>query len=158
MLVGRSRRRGHGRRLPARTDPHRGAATWSARARLTNVPATESITFANALDEVLSPLGQPRYIVPRLVVTQPPGVIPAFRLAARRLVTGHIPAAVIYHAIPSVLSGNKKTAALFAQAWNTRVSPGELLFTGSPEGAGILAVQRGDDPFAVTTQIRTLWR
>ncbi len=28
---------------------------------------------------------------------------------------------------------------------------------GSPEGAGILAVQRGDDPFAVTTQIRTLW-
>jgi superfamily II DNA or RNA helicase len=128
------------------------------RARLTDVPATESVTFANALDEVLSPLGQPRYIVPRLVVTQPPGLIPAFRLAARRLLTGHIPAAVIYHAIPSVLSGNKKTAALFARTWNARVSPGEPLFTGSPEGAGILAVQRGDDPFAVTTQIRTLWR
>ena len=128
------------------------------RARLTDVPATESITFANALDEVLSPLGQPRYIVPRLVVTQPPSVVSAFRLAARRLVTGHVPAAVIYHAVPSVLGGNKKTAALFAQAWNTRVSPGELLYTGSPEGTGILAVQRGDDPFAVTTQIRTLWR
>jgi hypothetical protein len=28
----------------------------------------------------------------------------------------------------------------------------------SPEGTGILAAQRGDDPFAVTTQIRTLWR
>ena len=128
------------------------------RARLADVPATESVTFADALDEVLSPLGQPRYIVPRLVVTRPPGVSPAFRLAARRLVTGYIPAAVIYHAVPSVLGGNKKTAALFAQAWNTWVSPGGLLFTGSPEGAGILAVQRGDDPFAVTTQIRTLWR
>ena len=29
---------------------------------------------------------------------------------------------------------------------------------GSPEGTGILAAQRGDDPFALTTQIRTLWR
>ncbi|HEX7162767.1 MAG TPA: DEAD/DEAH box helicase family protein [Trebonia sp.] len=130
----------------------------SYRARLTDVPATESTTFANALDEVLSPLGQPRYIVPRLVVTRPPDMASGFRLAVRRLVTGHIPAAVIYHAVPSVLGGNKKTATLFAQAWNTRVSPGELLYAGSPEGAGILTVQRGDDPFAVTTQIRTLWR
>jgi hypothetical protein len=29
---------------------------------------------------------------------------------------------------------------------------------GFPEGTGILAAQRGDDPFALTTQIRTLWR
>lgn len=128
------------------------------RARLTEVPAAESVTFANALDEVLSPLGQPRYVMPRLVVTQPPGVSSAFRLAARRLATGRIPAAVIYHAVPSALGVNKKTAALFARAWNAHVSPGELLFTGSPQGAGILTVQRGDDPFAVTTAIRTLWR
>jgi len=33
-----------------------------------------------------------------------------------------------------------------------------MLYTGSPEGTGILVAQRGDDPFAVTTQIRTLWR
>lgn len=32
------------------------------------------------------------------------------------------------------------------------------LVSSSPEGAGILAVSRGDDPFAITTQIRTLWR
>ena len=41
---------------------------------------------------------------------------------------------------------------------NEWVSPGEMLYTGSPEGTGILAAQRGDDPFAVTTQISTLWR
>ncbi len=29
---------------------------------------------------------------------------------------------------------------------------------GSPGGTGILAAQRGDDPFALTTQIRTLCR
>jgi hypothetical protein len=33
-----------------------------------------------------------------------------------------------------------------------------MLYANSPEGAGILAAQRGDDPFEVTTQIRTLWR
>jgi hypothetical protein len=33
-----------------------------------------------------------------------------------------------------------------------------MLYTGSPEGTGILVAQRGGDPFAVTTQIRTLWR
>jgi hypothetical protein len=46
----------------------------------------------------------------------------------------------------------------FEAAWHARVSPGAMLYTASPEGAGILAAQRGDDPFAVTTQIRTLWR
>jgi Helicase conserved C-terminal domain len=42
--------------------------------------------------------------------------------------------------------------------WNARVGPGAAVWTGSPEGTGILAAQRGDDPFALTTQIRTLWR
>ena len=59
--------------------------------------------------------------------------------------------------MPSVLGGNVKLARAFAAAWNARVSPGEMLYTGAPEGAGILVVQRGDDPFDVTTQIRTLW-
>ena len=60
--------------------------------------------------------------------------------------------------MPTALSGNKKLATAFERAWNARVSPGAVLYTGSPEGAGVLAAQRGDDPFAVTTQIRTLWR
>ncbi len=79
-------------------------------------------------------------------------------LAVRRLVTGHVPATVVYHAVPTALSGNKKLATAFERAWNARVGPGAALWTGSPEGTGILAAQRGDDPFAVTTQIRTLWR
>jgi len=33
-----------------------------------------------------------------------------------------------------------------------------VVYAGSPEGTGILAAQRRDDPFALTTQIRTLWR
>jgi superfamily II DNA or RNA helicase len=123
------------------------------RARLADVSAAESAMFAAALDEVLIPLANPRYIVPRLFVAPP-----ADEHAARRLAGGTVPATVVYHAVPTVLGGNARLAKVFAAAWYTRVSPGEMLYTGSPEGAGILVVQRGDDPFAVTTQIRTLWR
>ena len=69
-----------------------------------------------------------------------------------------MPGAVVYHAVPSVLGAQQAACDPFERAWNKRVSPGRILFTGSPEGAGVLAAQRGDDPFAVTTQIRTLWR
>jgi superfamily II DNA or RNA helicase len=123
------------------------------RVRLTDVPAGESATFATALDEVLSPLAHPRYIVPRLFVEPP-----ADRHAARRLARGGAPATVVYHAVPTVLGGNARLAGTFAAAWHARVSPGPMLYTGSPEGTGILVAQHGDDPFDVTTQIRTLWR
>lgn len=128
------------------------------RARLADVTDEESAVFASALDEVLAPLTQPRYIVPRYIVPRPSGAFGSLLLTVRRLVTGQVPATVVYHAVPSALGANKKSATVFARAWNARVSPGEPLYSGSPEGTGILAVSRGDDPFAVTTQIRTLWR
>ncbi len=128
------------------------------RARLQEVPAAESALFAEALDEVLAPLSQPRYVIGRLILPPPSGVAAATGLAVRRLVTGQVPATVVYHAVPTALSGNKKLALAFERAWNTRVGPGSVIYAGSPEGTGILAAQRGDDPFALTTQIRTLWR
>jgi superfamily II DNA or RNA helicase len=130
----------------------------SYRARLTDVSAAESATFATALDEVLSPLAQPRYIVPRLFITPPASTRAALRLTRRHHRGEGTPATVVYHAVPTVLGVNARRAKAFARAWNERVSPGALLYTGSPEGTGILAAQRGDDPFDVTTQIRTLWR
>jgi superfamily II DNA or RNA helicase len=130
----------------------------SYRARLQDVPAGESALFADALEETLSPLARPRYVIPRLIVAPPRGLGAAAQLALRRLLTGHVPATLVYHAVPSALSPNKKLASTFEQAWNAHVSPGTILYTGSPEGAGALAAQRGDDPFALTTQIRTLWR
>ena len=128
------------------------------RTRRQEVPAAESALFAEALDEVRAPLSQPRYVVPRLILPPPAGPAAAAGLAVRRLVTGHVPATVVYHAVPTALSGNKKLALAFERAWNARVGPGAVVYAGSPEGTGILAAQRGDDPFALTTQIRTLWR
>jgi superfamily II DNA or RNA helicase len=141
-----------------------GAAVWveplpdGYRARLRDVSAAESATFAAALEELLSPLAQPRYMVPRLFLPPPAGRRAAIALAVRRLTGRGIPATVVYHPVPAMLATNRKLAETFARAWHARVSPGELLYAGSPEGTGILAAQRGDDPFSVTTQIRTLWR
>lgn len=128
------------------------------RARLGDVTAGESEVFTSALDDVLSPLAQPRYVIPRLIVEPPAGLAAGYAMALRRLVLGRLPGSVVYHAVPAVLAANKSLATCFERAWNARVSPGTLVYAGSPEGAGILAAQRGDDPFAVTTQIRTLWR
>lgn len=131
----------------------------SYRARLWDVPANESALFSASLDEVLSPLAQPRYVMPRLIVEPPRSLGAAIGVGLRFLTPGQqLAASVVYHAAPAALSANKRLATTFERAWNTRVSPGKILYTGSPEGAGILTVQRGDDPFAVTTQIRTLWR
>jgi hypothetical protein len=48
-------------------------ADGSYRARLDDVTGRESELFSAALDEVLSPLAQPRYVVPRLIIPPPPG-------------------------------------------------------------------------------------
>ena len=132
--------------------------TGDYRALVAGVSAAESDLFAQSLDDVVSPLAAPRYVVPRLVVTPPLTRWAAFRLAARRLFGRPVPGAVVYHAVPAVLGVNRRRVAGFERAWNARVSPGQALYTGSPEGTGVLAAQRGDDPFDVTTALRTLWR
>ena len=37
------------------------------------------------------------------------------------------------------------------------VSSGRALYEGDPKAQAIIQLQRGEDPFAVTTQMRTLW-
>jgi hypothetical protein len=130
----------------------------SYRAYLSGVPARESALFAAALDEVIAPLGQPRYVVPRRVADPPGGVGDVLAMAGRAIHKGKPPETVVYHAVPAILSTNKKRAEMFAAAWRKRVSPGDLIYTGAAEGTGILAAQQGDDPFAITTQLRTVWR
>ena len=67
------------------------------------------------------------------------------------------PSGVVWHAVPTVLGINAPRARAFATAWDRWVGPTELLYTGSPEGAGVLAAQEGSDPFAATTVIRRQW-
>jgi superfamily II DNA or RNA helicase len=121
---------------------------------LHGVDEAEAQVFADALDEAVSPIGLPRYLLPRWVRT-------------RREVTwwramwagfGRLkPDGVVWHAVPSVLGVNAERAAAYARAWDHWVGGGDPVYTGSPEGQGILAAQQGTDPFAASTVMRRQW-
>ncbi len=132
--------------------------TGSYRVWLDGADEAVAARFATALDEVLSPLAAPRYVVPRVVVPVPADRAERRRLAWRQMWRRAVPATVVWHAVPALLAARKEQAAIFAAAWNRWVSPGQAVWTGSPEGAGILTAQRGDDPFDVQTAMRTEWR
>ncbi|WP_285694825.1 DEAD/DEAH box helicase family protein [Actinomadura sp. NBRC 104412] len=123
---------------------------------LADVDAATSERFATALDEVLGPMATPRYVVPRYVVNPRSGGERLER--ARRWTAGYGEAdGVVYHSVPSVFGQNRRRTDAFTEAWNTWVSGGEPLFTQSPEGEGVLATHRGEDPLEATTVLRVAW-
>lgn len=111
-----------------------GTGVWRAALR-TNDPAPAT-AFATALDQVLAPIDWPRYLVSR-----------------------HLPRlnAEAWHALPDTSGRNRRSAEQFLAAWQRYVSPGQLLYTGSAEGAGMLTAVRGLDPTSVSTAVRTEW-
>jgi hypothetical protein len=129
-------------------------AEGSYRCRLDDVDPTVSATFAGALDEVVSPMGSPRYVVPRWQLTRCVGNLDGLAAALRML----RPDGEVWHSVPTVLATNAERAQAFARAWDAWVGGGPAVYTGSPEGEGVLVTHRGSDPFAVTTVLRTQWR
>jgi superfamily II DNA or RNA helicase len=117
----------------------------------------DSRTFAEALDELLAPLDQPRYVVPRFVDDAPRTAWAALWTVLRHA-AGRPGRRVVYHAVPAVLAVNHTRAETFGRAWNRHVSAGRPLFQRDPRAQAIIDLQRGEDPLAVTTQMRTLWR
>jgi hypothetical protein len=128
------------------------------RATLRGSTEAESVAFAEALDEVLSPLADPRYLISRAVIDPPQTRAQVLGLALRRGLGIGSHGAEVWHAVPTVLESRRDRAEVFLAAWRRWVGPGRLVYAHAPEGAGILAAQRGDDPFAITTAMRTIWR
>lgn len=124
------------------------------RCRLRGVSEAESGVFASALDEAVSPMLAPRYVLPRWVVAPgDPGLGGALRASYGRVGAD----GAVWHAVPTSLGVNAARAQGYAAAWGHWVGGGAALYTGSPEGAGILAAQQGSDPFAVSTVMRRHW-
>ncbi len=121
-------------------------------------PTDQSELFAACLDELLAPLTDPRWLVSRLVLPTPAAPADRRRLARARALGRPIDAAVAWHAVPTWLGRNRNRIAAFDIAWNARVGPGRLVPTRAPEGAALLQLLRGEDPFALTSQLRTVWR
>jgi hypothetical protein len=147
-------------------DPGSGAAavrveagpdgTW--RCRLDGATSADAARFAEALEEVVAPLFDPRWVIPRRLVDAPPTLLGAARVAAARLVGRARTGRIAWHAVPSAVSGRVERVRAFEGAWRTWVSPGAIAVRErDPMGQGVLAAHRGEDPFGVETQLRTLW-
>ena len=121
---------------------------------LHGVPEAEAAVFATALDEAVSPIVSPRYLLPRWVLSSRER---SWWSALRAGLGSVHPDGVVWHAVPAVLGTNAERAAAYAAAWDHWVGGGEPVYTGSPEGAGVLAAQQGADPFAASTVMRRQW-
>ena len=125
------------------------------RCRLDGVPEEESAVFATALDEALGPVVAPRYVLPRhVVIDRERPVAERVRAALGRPVA---PDGEVWHPVPTVLGVRAERAKAYAAAFDRWVGGGEPVWTGSAEGAGVLAAQRGSDPFDVATVMRRHW-
>jgi hypothetical protein len=121
---------------------------------LHGVDETEAQTFATALDEAVSPILLPRYLLPRWVRTPKPRTWWRDLWAGLGRVRSD---GVVWHAVPTALGVNAERAAAYARAWDHWVGGGDPVYTGSPEGQGVLAAQQGTDPFAASTVMRRQW-
>ncbi|MDO4716777.1 MAG: hypothetical protein Q4B08_04350, partial [Propionibacteriaceae bacterium] len=71
--------------------------------------------------------------------------------------TGRLADAETWHPVPSALGRRRGDAEAYHRSWTRWVGDGELLYTRSPRGTGVLAASRGDDPWQLSTAIRLHW-
>ena len=115
--------------------------------------------FAEALEEVLGRVGTPRYLVPRWV----PQRVGESRGEQRRAGRAWLARrggqhTAVHHAVPAVLGVNVRRARALGAAWSRWVSAGaEAVYTGSDEGAALLAACRGSAPLGGVTVLRLAW-
>jgi superfamily II DNA or RNA helicase len=95
----------------------------------------ESKLFIDAMEEILSPLDKPRYIIPReiKIISDTwiskilPEVVGKYFQKSSNKIT-------MYHSIPKSLCQNKKDALIFQKNWNWFVSPGEIIYAHNDVG------------------------
>lgn len=118
----------------------------------------ESSIFAEALEEALSPLANPKGILPRYL---PSGSGHFDRLTCSLKLYWRPSASsalVTWHALPRIFTLNKARSEAYRRAWNRHVSPGKILYSSGFLAQEIIQAQRGENPMEIETQGRSLWR
>jgi superfamily II DNA or RNA helicase len=128
------------------------------RFQLGGVDKATSLRFAQALDELIGPIAEPRWLIPRFHLAALPADRREQRAVARAWLLGKAPHnAVVYHAVPAPFARGARRLEAFAAAWNRYVSEGRALASASAEGEGIMVTHRGSSPLDVTTTLRVSW-
>ena len=136
-------------RYTAHAGGHRGGGWLRFYLRGKGADEKASAIFAEAMQQVLGPLDNPRYMIPRYVTimretwlsrTLPTIIGRFFRKRRNRL--------TMYHAVPKCLAKNKELAEIFQGHWNKHVSPGAIVYGYGDAGAQAVqeAVQQGLSP------------
>ncbi len=106
----------------------------------------DAAAFAQAFREVVSPLGNPQWVMPRYELESPgDGTVEPGR-APRRLAS--------WHAVPG---RNRTFVQAFDRNWNRLVSPGDPVSVRKPEGKAVLDAWQGQNPLGVVIRQRVLW-
>tara|TARA_B100000927_G_scaffold291409_1_gene293441 strand:+ start:160 stop:2949 length:2790 start_codon:yes stop_codon:yes gene_type:complete len=105
------------------------------RMHLANCSPEEATLFSKCLEEVLSPLEKPRYVISRAAVfphdTWLTRLLPEVLAKYLRPHRHHL---VMFHNVPSALANTKRNAALFKQHWDAKFGESELFYVHSKEG------------------------
>ncbi|CAM4446443.1 Type III restriction enzyme, res subunit [Mycobacterium basiliense] len=128
------------------------------RCELGGVPTEQSLRFTAALDELLAPLTEPRYLIGRKILTPPTSRVARAIFASRAAIGLPLPGAIAWHPVPHWFARRKDRRQCLTRSWREHIGPPRLLSADSPEGRAILDLFRGDNPLSVTTQLRTTWR
>lgn len=130
----------------------------SYRLSLSGVPAETSARFARALDELVAPVAEPRWLISRYELSALPPDRRGQRAAARAWLAGRAPLnAVVHHPVPALFARPVRRLDAFAARWRQWISPGSLLNTETPVGAGVLAAIHGASPLDAATALRLSW-
>lgn len=84
----------------------------------------EKSTFINALQEIITPIDNPRYVIIR--ESKKLGLIRQYD----------------YHAVPEVIGRTKKTVTIFRRKWKQFVGSCSIIFTRTPDGRKLLLQSR----------------
>jgi superfamily II DNA or RNA helicase len=128
------------------------------RCELGAVPTEQAQRFSSALDELLAPLTEPRYLIGRKVLVPPTSRLARVVFAARAVLGLPVPGAVAWHPVPRWFAQNQKRLGALESAWQLHIGPPRLTRADSPDGQAILELFRGDNPLSVVTQLRTTWQ
>ena len=122
-----------------------------ARVRLDRVSEVVSGLFADALAELLEPIERPRYLVSRPAWTPRPTTILDGVRSPR-------PDREVWHQVPTVFGSSRAAADAFLSHWREHVGPGRAVYTGTPEGAGLVRALRWSSPLGDAAGLSILRR
>ena len=105
------------------------------RAYLKDANEGESAIFASAMREIMGPLDNPRYVIPREVkIITDNWLSKMLPEVLAKYVRSRKDKLAMFHSVPKVLCKNKEDAAVFQRHWNERVSPGAVTYGRSKSG------------------------